>query len=1067
MNTRTDTTTGIDQLQYVPEFAGFILRHHLEEFSRVSIQLGYEINPPLMNYFRHMSEEEFFQFTLPSAREFLTYLAENRAREFSQLSLERWKTNQLPVVTREDIVAEDITLVTMLRKRQFLHFVPMYTTDMTVALELIKELDAILGEMETTSTNTYIYLLKGHIEEHAKKLEKSEALHKQAQAITHLANYYWDLSNNEIEWSDEMYRIYGLEIGSPVDFSTVETLILEEDRNIMREEMEKAIAAKSTFDFYYRINCEGQIKILHARGQVQPNKKNEAAAVVGTVQDVTEKQTLIRELRKSNILHHQAEELAGMGTWNWDVKNNKMEWTDELYRIYGMKPQEKEVSIDDVLNFVHPEDRELIRDGIDALYKQPRVDYSFRILTKQGQLKWLRTVAKMYHDTQGNPEVVIGTEIDITERQMMIQQLTESERLNKQAQSLAHLGNWTYDIKTGEFTWSDEMFRIYEMESRSGISTDEWASYIVPEEKDCVIEYQQECIREKKAYDRIYHLMLPNGKRKTVHRKGEFIFNENGEPVRMIGTTQDITEQDRVQQELKDNQTFIRKITDATPSIIASYNVNTGQYVFVSQGFRKLLGYEPELLMHKGIAFVQSIMHPDDVESVMEKNREAMHQAHTDPEDNSMVIEFTYRMRHQNGEYRWFHTYGTIFDRNAENQVEHVLNITLDVTDQVEAAEKIREQEHFIQQIADASPTILYLFDVEQQKVVYINREIFFVLGHTPDEILDTAELVTEKFYHPEDFRLLPERKEGNKSFTRVDTMIQYECRMKHKDGDWRWLLVREIAFKTDEHGKITQILGAALDINRRKEMEKTILQNTLQLEQSNASLEEFAYVASHDLKEPLRKIATFGDRLMASQADNLAADGKIYLSKIIDASQRMQTMITDLLSISMISGNHSFEEYSLKKVLEEVLQTLEFKIEQQDAIIHIDDLPVMRIVASQMRQLFQNLLSNSLKFVAPERQPEITISCTKADAAETEKYNLVSAPSYYKITVSDNGIGFENEFAGKIFAIFQRLHGRSEYEGSGIGLAICKKIVEHHGGVIFATGELGVGATFTIILPA
>jgi signal transduction histidine kinase len=205
----------------------------------------------------------------------------------------------------------------------------------------------------------------------------------------------------------------------------------------------------------------------------------------------------------------------------------------------------------------------------------------------------------------------------------------------------------------------------------------------------------------------------------------------------------------------------------------------------------------------------------------------------------------------------------------------------------------------------------------------------------------------------------------------------------------------------------------------------------------------------------------------MQTQVDRLGEDGKIYLRKIVDASQRMQIMINDLLSISMITGNRSFEPYSLQSILEDVKQTLEFKIEQKKAVVEGTNLPVANIVPSQFRQLFQNLLSNSLKFVKEDRRPVITIQCDYLLPEQTTGYQLPKAEKYLRLLFTDNGIGFEDEFAGKIFQIFQRLHGRSEYEGTGIGLAICKKIVEHHGGVIYAEGKPDVGSVFTIILPA
>ena len=170
--------------------------------------------------------------------------------------------------------------------------------------------------------------------------------------------------------------------------------------------------------------------------------------------------------------------------------------------------------------------------------------------------------------------------------------------------------------------------------------------------------------------------------------------------------------------------------------------------------------------------------------------------------------------------------------------------------------------------------------------------------------------------------------------------------------------------------------------------------------------------------------------------------------------------------ALRWISGDHSFQPFSLSLILEDVLQTLDHKIEQKEATIQADALPQANIIPSQFRQLFQNLISNSLKFVPEGVKPIIQIRHEFIAPGALKIHQLTKASRYHQIQFIDNGIGFEQEYSGKIFAIFQRLHGRSEYEGTGIGLAICKKIVEHHGGVIYATGDLGKGAIITLVLP-
>ncbi len=272
---------------------------------------------------------------------------------------------------------------------------------------------------------------------------------------------------------------------------------------------------------------------------------------------------------------------------------------------------------------------------------------------------------------------------------------------------------------------------------------------------------------------------------------------------------------------------------------------------------------------------------------------------------------------------------------------------------------------------------------------------------------------------------------------------------------------------KLDADGNVTQLYGTMQDVTKEKNYENVLHEKNQELQRSNNNLQDYAYITSHDLKEPLRKITTFSGLLLRSQSNILSEEGKSYLNKISDAGLRMQTMISDLLTISTISGNKAFETYSLKKTVTEAIQRLEHKIEDSKAKITVDDLPEAEIVPAQFRQLFQNLINNSLKFTRKGVAPEIKISSCHVSPEEVEEHKLVKGKKYICISFSDNGIGFDNEYAEKIFSIFQRLHGQNEYEGTGIGLSICKKVAENHGGIIYAKGEPGVGATFTIIIPA
>ena len=216
--------------------------------------------------------------------------------------------------------------------------------------------------------------------------------------------------------------------------------------------------------------------------------------------------------------------------------------------------------------------------------------------------------------------------------------------------------------------------------------------------------------------------------------------------------------------------------------------------------------------------------------------------------------------------------------------------------------------------------------------------------------------------------------------------------------------------------------------------------------------------MASHDLQEPLRKIEAFGERLVSRYANLLPDDGRMFVDRMQNAAGRMRKLINDLLSYSRVTTDaKGFQKASLAKILTEVVSDLQIRIEETDATVEFGDLPVIDCEPMQMRQLMQNLLGNALKFRKPDVKPVIRVSA--------ESHTEVEKP-YIVLSIADNGIGFDNQFREQIFTIFQRLHSRNEYEGTGIGLATVRKIVERHGGSIVADGQPGVGATFNVTLP-
>ncbi len=350
----------------------------------------------------------------------------------------------------------------------------------------------------------------------------------------------------------------------------------------------------------------------------------------------------------------------------------------------------------------------------------------------------------------------------------------------------------------------------------------------------------------------------------------------------------------------------------------------------------------------------------------------------------------------------------------------------------------------------------LCMFDSEQRLIV-TNRRYLEMYGFSGDvvkpgiklsEIMDYSVQIGN--YTAEDAKRAKEERPDHARLRERATLKQYL-----RDGR----VIAVMHQPMPDGGSI----ATYQDITDMERHEENLRQYTKKLEASNRELVEFAYVASHDLQEPLRKIETFGDRLVQRYGNDIPEGGKNYIERMQNATSRMRLLINDLLAYSRVTTNAKpFAKIDLNAVMDGVVSDLQIRIEETGARVEYNNLPTIEADPTQMRQLLQNLIGNAMKFQKPDVQPVVRIE------VETLPGNFMTgSPEMCKLSIADNGIGFDNKYKDQIFTIFQRLHGRNEYEGTGIGLATCRKIVERHGGTIDASGTEGAGATFVVTFPS
>ncbi|RYC67844.1 PAS domain-containing sensor histidine kinase [Spirosoma sordidisoli] len=654
----------------------------------------------------------------------------------------------------------------------------------------------------------------------------------------------------------------------------------------------------------------------------------------------------------------------------------------------------------------------------------------------------------------------------------------------------AHVGTWDIDLVNQQVWWDDHCQELFGISGANQVPFAQVLTMVHPADQLRVGQAVQRAIdqEENGRYDIMHRANSVDGSERWLHCRGKAYVNEQGLPYRLAGTVADVTEQVLARQQVDASEARLRFIVASAPIAIALF---TGEELVIdlpNQTFIDTIGKGPDIAGKPLRQLMPELENQPILQTLSDVYTSGtLHQSFGTPVD---VV--------QQGVLR--HNFYDITYTPIQNAVGHtyaVLNISVDVTEQVLARQKIAEAEERFRGAIELAELGTWEVDLSTAEFCFSDR-LKAWYGLRPHESV-TGEHVYLAVREADRARLWAAASDiiSQASPNRLYD-VEYTIDAA-RTGRERILRAQGNVF-VDASGRPTRISGTVQDVTEQRwvqlALEREVQERTEELAvmnrelmttneefmvvnhaleeanndlvRSNQNLEQFAYIASHDLQEPLRKIQQFGDLLKIRYADS-AGDELDFLNRMQSAAGRMSILIRDLLAFSRISTRQaSLTPVALRQAVEQALDNLSVSIAETKAQIDIHDLPVIPGDSLQLSQLFQNLLSNAIKFSRPGVTPHVVISSHPVQARELPPSIKPTrlAAAYHRVEVADNGIGFDEKYTDRIFQVFQRLHGKNEFAGTGVGLAICEKVAVNHGGGITASSQSGQGATFSVYLP-
>ena len=988
---------------------------------------------------------------------------------------------------------------------------------------------------------------------------------------------------------------------------TLEEITHPEDWDRHRELFHKMIAGEiPSFEIQKRyVRKDGSRFWVHASDSAVFDAEGNLRFAQAITRDIDDMKRAAQDLHEADMVFRSIFENATVGMARTDPDGRFLLANAAYQTMLGYTQEElRELTLEAI---TYPEDwdrhRELFHKMIAG--EIPSFEIQKRYVRKDGSIRWVHASDSAVFDADGNLRFAQAITRDIDDIKRAEESVRESEADLAEAQSIAHVGSWSWDIVADEVHWSDEMFRIYGLAPTHTIRYEDFLERLHPDDRERVEGIIKRAYETGEPFDYQHDLVRPDGEVRTIHARGRVVSDENGRAVRMSGTGQDVTDRVHRERELRRSGESYRMLAENVNEMIIRFTPD-GMITYASPAALRILGYEPaEVIGREGRLF----LHSDDLERVVEAHLDMLHG--TDP---PAVLS---RMLHKDGYAVWMETTTRAVRDPDTGEVESIVAVSRDVTENVRAARAsrllhsvavaaneadsprqalqtalalvcehtgwqyghvhvpahealgqlgsldiwhvddpsrharlravmgmtaVREGEgmlggalkdgtvHWCQDIqadpqfkrsamaehlgiraafafpirsGDETIAVLEFFsehtEVRDETAVRLldnigvqlgevlrrkrteqalraSEERFRAFAESANDAIVTVDQrgnvvhcnpSTERIFgytceevlgQPIDRLLVEHRSNGGvagfHSFSGEGQHLlgrPIEVTGRRKDGEHIPLEMSLASWETEEGSFLTGILR---DITARKAAEATLAEKMEELAHSNAELALFTYIASHDLREPLRTVGS-NLQLLERQLDRgPESDAAKQFAFAMGGVRRMQTLIDDLLVYTRVgTEGKPFEKVDASEAVREALTALSTAIEESGAEIEIGRLPQVVADRFQFVQLFQNLLSNAIKFHR-NGPPRVDIEAS-ADVSE------------WVFTVRDRGIGVDPRYADQVFAIFQRLHSGSEYPGTGIGLAVCRKIVERHGGRIWVEPAPDGGSAFRFTIPA